>query len=128
KLHANGLTRDLNMDYGDFSIRSKLVNLALFDTAPQKACNQYADRSTWPSMSMLPSGTMPAAAGATFWPTTRRSCIGLRCFWRSSLHPTRGHPGHLRHTMTLPLSSATGPFGWARLNAGVRRSWRSIEG
>lgn len=40
KLHANGLTRDLTMDYGDFSIRGKLVNLALFDTAPQKACNQ----------------------------------------------------------------------------------------
>jgi hypothetical protein len=40
KLHENGLTRDLTMDYGDFSMTGKLVNLALFDPAPQKACNQ----------------------------------------------------------------------------------------
>ncbi len=39
KLHENGLTRDLEMDYGDFSMTGKLVNLALFDPAPQ-ACNQ----------------------------------------------------------------------------------------
>lgn len=39
KLHENGLTRDLTMDYGDFSMTGKLVNLALFDPAPQ-ACNQ----------------------------------------------------------------------------------------
>ncbi|MHA6684839.1 cell envelope integrity EipB family protein [Mesorhizobium sp. A556] len=38
KLHENGLTRDLVMDYGDFSMTGKLVNLALFDTAPQKTC------------------------------------------------------------------------------------------
>jgi hypothetical protein len=39
KLHENGLTRDLVMDYGDFSMTGKLVNLALFDPAPQN-CNQ----------------------------------------------------------------------------------------
>jgi hypothetical protein len=39
KLHENGLTRDLVMDYGDFSMTGKLVNLALFDNAPKKACN-----------------------------------------------------------------------------------------
>lgn len=35
KLHENGVTRDLEMDYGDFSMTGKLVNLALFDTPPQ---------------------------------------------------------------------------------------------
>lgn len=40
KLHENGLTRDLVMDYGDFSMTGKLVNLALFNTAPKKTCNQ----------------------------------------------------------------------------------------
>ena len=40
KLHENGLTRDLVMDYGDFSMTGKLVNLALFDAAPKKTCNQ----------------------------------------------------------------------------------------
>ncbi len=40
KLHENGLTRDLVMDYGEFSMTGKLVNLALFDPAPQKSCNQ----------------------------------------------------------------------------------------
>ncbi len=35
KLHENGLTRDLTMDYGDFSMKGKLVNLSLFDTPPQ---------------------------------------------------------------------------------------------
>ncbi len=36
KLYENGLTRDLQMDYGDFTIRGKLVNLTVFepDTAP----------------------------------------------------------------------------------------------
>ncbi|HWK66801.1 MAG TPA: cell envelope integrity EipB family protein [Rhizobiaceae bacterium] len=37
KLHENGVTRDLLMDYGDFSMRGKLVNLSLFD-AP-KPCD-----------------------------------------------------------------------------------------
>lgn len=37
KLHENGVTRDLLMDYGDFSMKGKLVNLSLFD-AP-KACD-----------------------------------------------------------------------------------------
>lgn len=36
KLHENGLTRDLVMDYGDFSMTGKLVNLALFPTPKQK--------------------------------------------------------------------------------------------
>lgn len=31
KLHANGVTRDLVMDYGDFSMTGKLVNLSLFE-------------------------------------------------------------------------------------------------
>ena len=31
KLHENGLTRDLDMDYGDFSMKGRLVNLAVFD-------------------------------------------------------------------------------------------------
>jgi hypothetical protein len=39
KLHENGLTRDLLMDYGEFSMTGKLVNLALFDNAPKKACS-----------------------------------------------------------------------------------------
>jgi len=38
KLHENGLTRDLVMDYGDFSMTGTLVNLAMFDQPPQK-CN-----------------------------------------------------------------------------------------
>ncbi|TIO07875.1 cell envelope integrity EipB family protein [Mesorhizobium sp.] len=39
KLHENGLTRDLLMDYNDFSMTGKLVNLSLFDqpkTCPSK--------------------------------------------------------------------------------------------
>ena len=36
KLHENGVTRDLIMDYGDFSMTGKLVNLSLFD--PPAAC------------------------------------------------------------------------------------------
>jgi hypothetical protein len=36
KLHENGITRDLVMDYGDFSMTGKLVNLSLFDQS--KAC------------------------------------------------------------------------------------------
>ena len=38
KLHKNGITRDLVMDYGDFSMTGKLVNLKLFDVKPE-ACN-----------------------------------------------------------------------------------------
>lgn len=38
KMHKNGLTRDLVMDYGDFSMKGKLVDLSLFD-AP-KACTK----------------------------------------------------------------------------------------
>ncbi|PBC04813.1 cell envelope integrity EipB family protein [Mesorhizobium sp. WSM3860] len=33
KLHENGITRDLVMDYGDFSMTGKLVDLSLFDQA-----------------------------------------------------------------------------------------------
>ena len=32
KLYENGLTRDLEMDYGDFVIKGKLVDLAVFDS------------------------------------------------------------------------------------------------
>lgn len=31
KLHPNGITRDLTMDYGDFSMRGKLVGLDVFE-------------------------------------------------------------------------------------------------
>ncbi|MBS3647498.1 cell envelope integrity EipB family protein [Pseudaminobacter sp. 19-2017] len=37
KLHENGLTRDLVMDYGDFSMKGKLVDLAVFDK-PAASC------------------------------------------------------------------------------------------
>ena len=37
KLHENGLTRDLLMDYGDFSMKGKLVNLTVFDK-PAATC------------------------------------------------------------------------------------------
>ena len=39
KLHDNGITRDLLMDYGDFSVKGKLVNLAVFDPHQDK-CKQ----------------------------------------------------------------------------------------
>ena len=38
KLNENGVTRDLVMDYGDFSMTGRLVNLSLFD-AP-KDCQE----------------------------------------------------------------------------------------
>jgi len=38
KLHENGLTRDLEMDYGDFALKGKLVDLRVFDP-PAHACN-----------------------------------------------------------------------------------------
>jgi hypothetical protein len=38
KLHENGVTRDLVMDYGDFSMTGKLVDLSMFDAA--KPCSQ----------------------------------------------------------------------------------------
>jgi hypothetical protein len=37
KLHENGLTRDLVMDYGDFSMKGKLVDLKVFDQ-PSQPC------------------------------------------------------------------------------------------
>lgn len=40
KMHPNGLTRDLQMDYGDFTMSGKLVDLSLFDQPPQKACEK----------------------------------------------------------------------------------------
>jgi hypothetical protein len=39
KLHDNGITRDLLMDYGDFSVKGRLVNLAVFDPHQDK-CKQ----------------------------------------------------------------------------------------
>jgi hypothetical protein len=36
KLHENGVTRDLNMDYGDFSMKGKLVGLTLLPAADCK--------------------------------------------------------------------------------------------
>lgn len=38
KLYRNGITRDLKMDYGDFSIKGKLVDLKVFDQ-PVKAAD-----------------------------------------------------------------------------------------
>jgi hypothetical protein len=35
KLHKNGITRDLLMDYGEFSMTGTLVNLKLFDVKPE---------------------------------------------------------------------------------------------
>lgn len=40
KLHENGLTRDLVMDYGDFSMTGKLVNLSVFDQPKQQKCDK----------------------------------------------------------------------------------------
>ncbi|PZO79440.1 MAG: DUF1849 domain-containing protein [Mesorhizobium amorphae] len=37
KLHENGVTRDMTMDYGDFSMKAKLVDLSLLKPAEQ-AC------------------------------------------------------------------------------------------
>jgi hypothetical protein len=35
KLHPNGVTRDLHMDYGDFAMIGRLVDLDLYDTAEE---------------------------------------------------------------------------------------------
>lgn len=40
KMHPNGLTRDLQMDYGDFTMSGKLVDLSLFDQPAPKACEK----------------------------------------------------------------------------------------
>lgn len=40
KMHGNGLTRDLQMDYGDFTMTGKLVDLSLFDQAALKDCRK----------------------------------------------------------------------------------------
>lgn len=40
KLYENGLTRDLEMDYGDFSIHGELVDLAVFDQAASTSCDR----------------------------------------------------------------------------------------
>lgn len=37
KLYRNGVTRDLNMDYGDFAMKGKLVNLEMFKPSGSKA-------------------------------------------------------------------------------------------
>ena len=36
KLHDNGITRDLLMDYGDFSVKGRLVDLAVFEPHEDK--------------------------------------------------------------------------------------------
>lgn len=38
KLYRNGVTRDLNMDYGDFSMKGTLVNLEMFKPAAAATC------------------------------------------------------------------------------------------
>lgn len=40
KMYENGLTRDLQMDYGDFSMTGKLVDLSLFDAARAGSCKK----------------------------------------------------------------------------------------
>lgn len=40
KLYENGLTRDLDMDYGDFIIHGQLVDLALFEPDADSACDK----------------------------------------------------------------------------------------
>ncbi|OYR15682.1 cell envelope integrity protein EipB [Brucella grignonensis] len=41
KLYRNGITRDLTMDYGDFSMRGKLVKLDVYDDkADKSACDK----------------------------------------------------------------------------------------
>lgn len=40
KLYENGLTRDLDMDYGDFVIHGQLVDLAVFEPDAKSTCNQ----------------------------------------------------------------------------------------
>ena len=40
KLYENGLTRDLEMDYGDFVISGQLVNLAVFKPEAEAPCNR----------------------------------------------------------------------------------------
>lgn len=40
KLYENGMSRDLIMDYGDFSMKGKLVNLALYPKPVANSCNQ----------------------------------------------------------------------------------------
>jgi len=40
KLHENGVTRGLVMDYGDFSMTGKLVNLSLFEQPKQQKCDK----------------------------------------------------------------------------------------
>ena len=52
KLHDNGLTRDLTMDYGDFSMKGKLVNLMLLPPLRPASSNfrlaVYVDDAIWP--------------------------------------------------------------------------------
>ena len=40
KLYENGLTRDLEMDYGDFVIRGQLVDLAVFEPDAKSPCKR----------------------------------------------------------------------------------------
>jgi len=40
KLYENGLTRDLAMDYGDFVIHGKLVDLAVFEPDDKSTCTK----------------------------------------------------------------------------------------
>ncbi|MBL8579613.1 MAG: cell envelope integrity EipB family protein [Mesorhizobium sp.] len=40
KLYENGLTRDLDMDYGDFTIHGRLVDLAVFEPDDKTTCEK----------------------------------------------------------------------------------------
>ncbi len=40
KLYENGLTRDLDMDYGDFTIHGQLVDLAVFEPDAKATCEK----------------------------------------------------------------------------------------
>ena len=48
KLHENGLTRDLEMDYGDFVMSGKLVDLAVFE--PELGILHALSATGWRSM------------------------------------------------------------------------------
>lgn len=40
KLHENGLTRDMEMDYGEFAIHGQLVDLAVFEPQAEPPCTR----------------------------------------------------------------------------------------
>lgn len=62
KLHRNGLTRDLVMDYGDFSMEGTLVDLKLFDKEPSAK-----PRKEEPKAKPERTGSHLVTSGETLW-------------------------------------------------------------